>query len=110
MQYKATEEKSQQVENESYTDDKETKKGNALLYRRKRKQKSSASKQILGGKSKWEGHDRGILKKEWGKVNFEASLKPLRNKGLRRRCKKSKKTSKKVLTEKKNRAIMYKLA
>ena len=48
----------------------------------------------------------GRRKKSANRTN----LNPLKDKGFKKRCKKSKKTSKKVLTEKRVRGIMYKLA
>ncbi len=48
----------------------------------------------------------GRRKKSANRTNLD----PLKDKGFEKRCKKSKKTSKKVLTEKRARGIMYKLA
>ena len=57
------------------------------------------------GKDKEEKGDR-VSRKKCSK----RCLNPLKNKDFEKRCKKSKKTSKKVLTEKWVRGIMYKLA
>ena len=48
----------------------------------------------------------GRRKKSANRTNLD----PLKDKGFEKRCKKSKKTSKKVLTEKRGCDIMYKLA
>ena len=51
--------------------------------------------------------DQGEKKR---KIDFENEHKPLENKGMEKEGKKSKKISKKVLTKKRVRGIIYKLA
>ena len=63
-----------------------------------------------GRKGRVKGKNDGSRTKNGEKIVRRDRRKPLRNKGLEKECKKSKKISKKVLTKKQVHGIIYKLA
>ena len=63
-----------------------------------------------GRKGRVKGKNDGSGTKNGEKIVRRDRRKPLRNKGLEKECKKSKKISKMVLTKKRVRGIIYKLA